>query len=322
MSSNTGYTMTSTASYKVGAGSHPTVSINNQSTIVAGWASTASTNLYCKVGVFDTGSQEWSWGEQSHYDGGDSASLAINNENTVVDVHRSSTGSNNLFCRVGVADTTNKTIVWGGSVEFDAGGTPFVALNDNNNVIVVWQSTASTKLYCRAGIVDPHLRTITWGPGQQFNAGSHPTVDINNNNTVIIGFASTSSTKLLYQVGYLYSDTGLVSTAPSVEYDGGDHNDLTIDDANFVWETHKSSESNTAYYRAGTLTTNTPVWTINWDQTEYPKQNTEVVRISMPPLSQSADKLGVSLILNNNDISVQIWECTPTAVTSAEMAGA
>ena len=83
MTTSTTYTMKSIASYAVGGGSHPTVSMNNQSTIVVGWASTASTNLYCRVGVADADGQTWQWGEQDHYDGGNAASLAVNNSNVV-----------------------------------------------------------------------------------------------------------------------------------------------------------------------------------------------------------------------------------------------
>jgi hypothetical protein len=68
VTTSTIYTMKSIASYPVGGGSHPTVSMNNQSTIVVGWASTASTNLYYRVGVADADGQTWQWGEQDHID--------------------------------------------------------------------------------------------------------------------------------------------------------------------------------------------------------------------------------------------------------------
>ena len=312
MTTSTTYTMKSIATYAVGGGSHPTVSMNNESTIVVGWASTASTNLYYKVGVADADGQAWQWGGQDHYDGGNAASLAVNNSNVVVDVHRSSTGSNNLFCRVGAVDVSSRSISWGESIKFDGGGDPYVSLNDNNRVIAVWSSTNSTNLYYRSGTVDPLLRTITWEGGHKFSAGSHPTVSINNNNVVIFGWASTASTKLLYQVGSLASD-GTLFAAPSVEYGNGDHDCFTIDDSNLVWESHKSSNSNTSYYAVGTLITNTPVWTVSWDSLDSPHEDTSKVIISMPPGGQSENKNGVSILLNGTDLAVNVWLIGPVS---------
>jgi hypothetical protein len=305
----TNYSMELLKSYNVGAGSHPTLSMNGNLTIIAGWASTASTKLYCKIGVYSVDGNNWIWGDESHYDDGDSAALAINNQKVVVDVHRSSTGSNNLFCRVGNVNTESLDVNWGPSVQFNAGGTPIITLNDNNTVIAVWSSTTdSHNLFYCIGMVDPDSLSINWYETTKYDGGSHPTVDMNNLGQVILGHASTESTKLYYQLGALSSDGKSLVMAPGSHYDDGDQNYLTIDDTGLIWESHRSSNSNDIYFSVGQLNTSAPVWAVEWDKLSAPEGlNSEVVRLSMPSNNLHSSNTAVSIDSSDTTIETKVW---------------
>lgn len=306
------YEMESTVLSSVGAGSHPTLTMNSDYTIVAGWSSTESSNLSYRVGTYSPSFDPPTiiWGEPVVYDGGDQATLAINDSGYVASVHRSSTDSNNLFYRLGKVDRDTQLIEWGDSIQFNAGTDAFVAINENV-AVVVWSSTNSTNLYYSFGTLDKNNLRINWNSGEKYDAGLHPTVSINNSNRLVLGHASSNSTNLYYQLGYVTSDFTQLKLGAVTKYDDGDSNDLTVDDNNNIWESHKSSNDSTAFYKIGTI--DTIINTIDWDSLEYRNDHTDSIRLSGPFPYTAQVSFGVSIRQIDTDIDVVVQTISKVA---------
>ncbi|MVA58166.1 hypothetical protein [Agrobacterium vitis] len=302
------YDMKSTSSRVFANGSHPTITMNGDLVIVAGWSSTASSNLYYCVGnCYDTDIPTIGWGEQLTYDDGDQATISINDSGYAVSVHRSTTDSNNLFYRVGKIDKEKYIINWGESIKFNAGTDPFLSINEKV-AVAVWSSTESTNLYYSIGTIDTDKLTIKWSSGVKYDAGLHPTVSINKENDVILGHASASSTNLYYQYGSVTADLTQLKLVHNNNYDKGDSNDLTITDGGVIWESHKSSNDDDAFYKRGTVTNDT----ITWDTLNYTVDRTTSIRISGLQTLSSQTQVGVSIRLIDGNIETVIQKITKT----------
>lgn len=296
-----------------GAGSHPTVGINSERTVIAAWASTNSDNLYTKVGQVSADLTSISWGDQEKYDSGDSCAVSINNNNIVAGVHQSN--GNYLYWKIGVVGTDANglpTVTWKKSAKFTGGSKAKIAINDSGLVVIVWSSNNSTNLYCIIGQVNLQTYELTLGDSIQYDAGLHPTVSINDNNDIIFGHASSASTKLYYQLaqaGMVDNKYTLTSKMPGVNYDDGDQNCLTIDNKGVVWEVHRSSNSSNLFFAAAQLLSDMTLSPVKLSSCEEdPAQESSELWINMPSSSDSLTFGALVTIGNDNNIDVSIWE--------------
>ena len=149
-------------------GHAPYVALNDNKTVVeincvSGGVFGSGDHLNYHVGRLSDDGKSISFGERQHFDNGVNPKIAINNNNIVIEVHKSQSNFG-LWYHVGIVDPNSGTIAWGKGTHFDnAGCYPAIALNNNNRVIEVHTSSVGGNLYYRAGTVDPDSKTIHWG---------------------------------------------------------------------------------------------------------------------------------------------------------------
>ena len=116
-------------------------------------------------------------------DVGKQPSVAINDNNVVVEVHEATGDNNELHCRVGKLDEASGIISWGPPSNYDDGERPSVAINNENMVIEVHKSENHNELWYNVGKVNHNL-TITWGEHhgyRNYTSGKSPSVAIHGN---------------------------------------------------------------------------------------------------------------------------------------------
>lgn len=165
-------------SHEYDSGNVPAVALNDQNVVVEVHESNGlSSKLWYHVGRADPGNKTVAWGGSHDYDTGSAPSVALSNQNVVVEVHRSEGLSNALWYHVGVVDPGTLTIEFGPSIQYDDGVDPSVALTDDGFVIEVHRSQTFNTLWKRIGRVDAANRRIDWiGGSVQYAGGSAPSV--------------------------------------------------------------------------------------------------------------------------------------------------
>jgi hypothetical protein len=174
--------------------------------------------------------------EPAVYDTGTSPSVALNNENVVVEVHKNAK-SDALYYHVGkVAD--NK-ISFGGSQKYDSGVQPSVAITDGGLVVEAHKSENFNTLYYHVGRVAGDK--ITFGGSQKYDDGVQPSVAITNDGLVVEVHKSQSHDTLWYHIGRVDGDK--ITFGTSQKYDDGVHPSVAITDEGLVVEVHQSKDS-------------------------------------------------------------------------------
>ena len=176
-------------SHNFGKGSHPTISINDDGTVVVVHKSQWHRRLFYRVGSV---SKEdlmitWSREESTYYDSGMRPVVALNNKGQVLEMHMTSTfGSYSTLYRVGTLQE-DSTVTWPDSVRYRNGKRPQVALNDKGTVVEVHeQAPPSSAIICAVGQIqssDP--TTVEWGLMFILGRGSNPQIAINNDDQVV-----------------------------------------------------------------------------------------------------------------------------------------
>jgi hypothetical protein len=110
-------------------------------------------------------------------------------------------------------------ISWGGSLQYDDGSNPSVAIS-GTTAVEVHEGTLGT-LWYRTGELEPN-GTISWSGSSRYDAGSLPSVAVSGVTVVEVhqGFARQGPGPLWYRTGQLQPN-GTLQWGGSVQYDNG-----------------------------------------------------------------------------------------------------
>ena len=130
-------------SYRYGEGKYPSVAMNKQGTVVEMHVSQGvQPVLWYHVGKLPVDGKDIIWGtSEKTREGGElglSPSVAIDNSNQVIEVHKSEGLLRNLWCHVGKADPERQTITWldEESCKYDRGMTPSISIASSGGAMV------------------------------------------------------------------------------------------------------------------------------------------------------------------------------------------
>lgn len=191
-------------------GLFPSVDINDAGTVVAIWG---NWDLTYRVGVVDTDSKTIDFGStKEDFESGVQASIAINNNGQVIEVHRSrgctplGTFGCQLLYRVGTVNVSNRSISFGSERDnLSKGRRPAVDLNDNNEVIIVREhsSTGDQSLYYQTARLNPGAKTLSRRESGEYDHGAYPDVAINNAGRIVEVHKSQGKDTLWSAAGWL-----------------------------------------------------------------------------------------------------------------------
>ena len=205
-----------------------------------------------------------SYGGSHQYDDGKLPCIALNDSNTVIEVHESNGLSSNIWYHVGIVNPSDKTISWGSSHKYDSGLKPRVSLNNKGIAVEVHESDGlSNNMWYHVGTVNSSEKKIDWGGSHKYDTGSSPSVSINNNGIAVeVHQSDGPSTDLWYHVGIINESGKTIDWGSSHKYDSGSRPSVTILDNGLIIEVHKSQTYSTLWYHIGQV--NTASKTIDW----------------------------------------------------------
>jgi len=143
---------------------------------------------------------------------------------------------------------------FGGSVKYDSGVNPAVAMNATATV-ETHKSEGNNGLWYHTGQVDGGF-----GGSKKYDSGWQPFVAMNNLGQVVEVHKSEWRSRLFYHVGQL--SNGEVSWGASHDYDDGLYTAAATNDSGLVVEVHQSQGTTTLWYHVGQL--DTANQKINW----------------------------------------------------------
>ena len=189
-------------------GSCPQVSCNKDGWIVMVYNS--GSKMYSIVGLIERNNISWGNTRPQPITTGHYPKVAINDENTVVEVHKSQWWKTAWY-RVGTLDVHTKAIRWC-SKDFPIGNpsgcNPAVALTNEGTVIIAYERSDET--YYRVGKINETATEIIWKDQvdrQFFNIGSlEPSISMNENGLVVAVARTPYGCKIIFRVGYLEND--------------------------------------------------------------------------------------------------------------------
>lgn len=238
----------------------------NETTAIEVHNSEASSDMWYHVGKIKGATIEWA--KSTKYSNGYHPSIAINNQNIIVEVHETSNVlTNSMYCKVGVLN--GSTIEWGGDDKYDSGVQPNVAINDNGVVVEVHKSQGYNQLYYRVGKING--KSVSWSSSHNYDSGVTPAVTISNSGLVIETHKSEGSDKLYYKVGHINGNS--INWGNSMQYQDGLNPSIAVTDDGRVIEVHESQGLTGLWQLSGTVSGNTINWSsaFNYDSGSNPK---------------------------------------------------
>src|SRR5205085_2398077 len=170
-------------SIKYDKGYDPAISINNEGVVVEIHSSESGNDIYnwYHVGSINTDTDEIIWGSSHKISDGSRASIAINNQRAVVEVHdHPKDHPDHLMYHAGTVDAENQTISWGSHIKYDKGYGPVVALNDSGVVVEMHMTSGDDmRLWYHVGKLNG--QTIDWGSSHKHDCGYYVSIALNNN---------------------------------------------------------------------------------------------------------------------------------------------
>ena len=200
-------------SYDFGQGRAPAVALTDSGSVVVVYENAYGFyKSYYRVGTLDTEHKRIEWVKEAQlYGSGTELSVAMKDDGTVIEVHRSAL----LFRlqltigRLKVDDQGNilGKIKWRGPKTYGRGYYPYVSLNGEGQVVEVHQSLFFRRLIYQTGIVYREANAFQWTHSQQpYNLGWAPVVALNDHNKVIECHETNSAYKgnsIWYKIGNL-----------------------------------------------------------------------------------------------------------------------
>ncbi|CAM1373504.1 PI-PLC domain-containing protein [Tenacibaculum xiamenense] len=231
--------------------------------------SEASSKMWYHIGTVNGATVNW--GNSKSYSNGYNPSIAINDGNTVVEVHETSNVfTNTMYYKVG--NLNGSSIDWGSDHSYDSGKQPSVAINNNGTVVEVHKSQSYNDLYYRVGKIDG--TKIKWGNSHKYDSGVTPSVSINNNGIVVEVHKSQTYASLYYRVGQI--DGNSIKWGSSHKYQSGVKPSIGITDNGDVIEVHESEGLTGLWQLAGRINETEISWgsSSNFDSGSTPKTDT------------------------------------------------
>jgi len=251
----------------LGNGLFPSVDINDAGIVVeidGNW------DLTYRVGIVDVDTKTIDFGSAHvDFESGRHASIAINNNNQVIEVHRSRAcdpatylvGGCQLLYRVGTAQASSRSVNFGSEHDnLPTGRRPAVDLNDRNDVIIVHEHWSQTdqSLFYQTATLNPDARSISRRNTGEYDWGAYPDIAIDNARRLVEVHKSQAKDTLWSALGYL-NDSGTASIHDARPYSVGiatsvgmnDHdtfiasNDTRIDNLFYLFSRDFSHQKNT-----------------------------------------------------------------------------
>jgi hypothetical protein len=140
------------------------------------------------------------------YDTGVQSSIALNERDLVVEVHKSERLSNKLWYRVGKLQPDLNVIWLSGSkaIHYDYGESPAVAINDDGFVVEVHSSQYRDSLFYRVGRIGPDYK-IEWFGGSkstEYGVGLLPKIALRSDNILVVAHTQERPLEAIVQVVY------------------------------------------------------------------------------------------------------------------------
>lgn len=252
------------------SGIHTSVVINDKGKIIEVHRSKgASTRLWYRIGRPNQMDVNWNKSQALADDNGTQPNVCMNNKGTVLEVHKAQTW-NKLWYHVGEAKENN--VDWGGSVEYDSGILPSVAINDDDWCIEVHSSEGTAAgLWYRLGKVNAPKKSITWlfENAKGYGKGYRPRVAMNNKGVVVeVHNNEGTHNTLWYTVGILDKQNKTINWGAAKKYgNGGSQPSVAITNDGFVIETHRSEGPGTLWRHVGRVDTDNKK--IEWSGSKY-----------------------------------------------------
>lgn len=148
---------------------------------------------YYRVGQINTSTKTISWGAEYTCGTGGYMSVALDDNNHVVELHRGridGENANNHYYGIGSVNTTTKTITWktGGTL-YDTGGSISLALDNNGNCLETHRGSPDGEneynRYYKKGVVNFNTGVITWAGSVKYDTGGDGVIAVSNNGNCI-----------------------------------------------------------------------------------------------------------------------------------------
>lgn len=222
-----------------------------------------------------SGDKDVNFGLSLKYDNGIDPAIAINTNKNVLEVHRGTTCTNQLWYRVGV--TNQMSIEWSSNASYDTGCDPSVALNNDNVAVEVHRSPVQAiggewvksgwlwyykiKTYYKTWYHVGALNNgnVYWGGSVNYGDGEEPDIAMNNKKTCVE--VHRSGTGIYYRVGGADSNRKTIDFGNNNQFATGYAPEIAINNKNQAVAIYHDSGSN-LFYQTGTINTNNK--TITW----------------------------------------------------------
>lgn len=218
-----------------------------------------------RVGQVNATTKTITWGTQTNYQTGGNLSVAMDDSNHVVEVHRGSAGGSNEnkhYYRVGTLNPTAKTISWLASgTQYDTGGGLSVAVDNNGHCLEVHRGSpgtgsANTHFY-RTGTINYSTGVITWGSTVNYDTGGEVDISLDNSGRCVEVHrgspGQSNANNHYYKIGTANFSTGLVSWSSGGLFSAGGSIAVAIDNLGNGINVHLgvegSSSSNKRHYQ-------------------------------------------------------------------------
>ena len=207
-------------SSEYGKGSDPSIALDNEDRVVAVHVSSEGT-LYCMLGHVNSSMKSIDWEGPTKFGPGAMPHVAINDKNAVIVVYQSPPSETHcsVWCQVGFA--SNKSIIWGRSVEYESGLCATVSLNNSDIVLIARQGHRLDEVLYGIGRIDRDTRELVRlenasqcklarckSSGAKFFI--HPSVSMSDRSAVVLIYASNDSSgrAVWYHTGVSQLETG------------------------------------------------------------------------------------------------------------------
>ncbi len=254
-------------------GCFPSIAVNNGGVVVEVCHKMYTRWMLYRVGHLKDRRVNWNISftpkaSKTFYGTGSYPRVAINDRNTVVEVHGGDFREK-CYYRIGKVAPEKGSITWFASKSFEKvmGHYPCVALTRTNHVIVVYQRDIFTKALCyRVGSL--HSGIISWESVYNLNIrADNFSMAVNSHNTVILTY-QTFNLRIRYTVGQLDTSKGTIQFGKTVGMFAGTFPNVSLNDNDYVVLVHKSYLTPSLFSSVGKVTWNGSTGTIAWSQTK------------------------------------------------------
>jgi len=194
-------------------------------------------SLWYHYGYIDSNNVQHT-GPSIQYDSGQWPKISMNSKGTAVEVHNDAAGIGTLWYHVISCNPSAGATDFGGSVFFDYGSMPCVAVNNNN--VVVEEQIDVNGFHCHVGTVNAGTARVGWSPAQNVaDSGQSPAISVNDSGVVVEVHGAESGNLLYYRVGRVNGSN--IVWGPSTQFDSGFYPSVALTNSGTVVEVHLAS---------------------------------------------------------------------------------